>query len=191
MAAIDHVSPLAPAQFPDLLDIAGASFATSAAGVKYTDRKDVMLAKLAPGTVVAGVFTKSATRSAAVLDCQEKIGIENDQGAAIVVNSGNANAFTGRNGIESTKAVTEAVAQTLGVPENRVFSSSTGVIGEPLPHARITAKLEEMSRAMSEGHLSDAAEAIMTTDTFAKGATRTISTPMATSKSPVSPRDPA
>ncbi|MGR3712899.1 MAG: bifunctional glutamate N-acetyltransferase/amino-acid acetyltransferase ArgJ [Shimia sp.] len=176
MAAIDHVSPLAPAQFPDLLDIAGASFATSAAGVKYTDRKDVMLAKLAPGTVVAGVFTKSATRSAAVLDCQEKIGIENDQGAAIVVNSGNANAFTGRNGIESTKAVTEAVAQTLGVPENRVFSSSTGVIGEPLPHARITAKLEEMSRAMSEGHLSDAAEAIMTTDTFAKGATRTIST---------------
>lgn len=176
MAAIDHISPLAPAQFPDLPDIAGARFATIAAGVKYTDRKDVMLAKLAPGTVVAGVFTKSATRSAAVLDCQEKIGIDDPNGAAIVVNSGNANAFTGRNGIESTKAVTEAVAQALRLPENRVFSSSTGVIGEPLPHGRITAKLAEMAGSLSEGHLSDAAEAIRTTDTFAKGASRTINT---------------
>ncbi|WP_270725365.1 bifunctional glutamate N-acetyltransferase/amino-acid acetyltransferase ArgJ [Shimia sp. Alg240-R146] len=176
MATIDHVSPLAPARFPELPEIAGARFATTEAGVKYAGRKDVMIAELAAGTVVTGVFTKSATRSAAVLDCQEKIGRSGDQGAAIVVNAGNANAFTGKNGVQSTKAVTNAVAQALDVPEERVFSSSTGVIGEPLPHDRITAKLADMAASLSPQNLPDAAEAIRTTDTFAKGAARVIQT---------------
>ena len=89
------VSPLAPARFPDLPVIDGVTFATIAAGVRYQGRTDVMLAKLAPGSAVAGAFTRSATRAAPVLDCQAKIGGASDEGAAIVVNSGNANAFTG------------------------------------------------------------------------------------------------
>ncbi|MCP4818450.1 MAG: bifunctional ornithine acetyltransferase/N-acetylglutamate synthase, partial [Shimia sp.] len=171
MAAIDHISPLAPKSFPELPEIDGARFASAAAGVKYAGRKDVMLAHLAPGTTMAGVFTKSATRSASVLDCQEKIGSDGDQGAAILVNAGNANAFTGKNGVESTKAITNAVADVLGLPESRVFSSSTGVIGEPLPHDRITAKLSELKDNLTETGMVGAAEAIRTTDTFAKGST--------------------
>lgn len=169
MAKITHVSPLAPSGFPELPEIDGAEFATVEAGIKYSGRKDVMLARLAPGTSVAGVFTRSATRSAAVLDCQSKIAIQSDAGAAIIVNAGNANAFTGRNGMEATKAVTSAVAMSLGLPEERVFSSSTGVIGEPLPFERITGKLEEMRAKLSKFGLKDAANAIKTTDTFAKG----------------------
>ena len=171
MAKITSVSPLAPAAFPELPVINGVRFATVAAGVRYAGRTDVMLAELAPGTTVAGAFTRSATRAAPVLDCQAKIGTHSDAGAAIIVNSGNANAFTGRNGIEATHAVTSAVAATLGLPESRVFSSSTGVIGEPLPHERITAKLEELKAALDPGGIAAAAQAIMTTDTFAKGST--------------------
>ncbi len=174
MAKITHVSPLAPASFPSLPQIGGAEFATTEAGIKYAGRKDVMLVRLAPGTSVAGVFTRSATRSAAVLDCQAKITGQSDAGAAIIVNAGNANAFTGRNGMEATKAVTGAVAETLSVPEARVFSSSTGVIGEPLPFEKITSKLGEMKNALSTTGMRDAAEAIRTTDTFAKGATAEI-----------------
>ena len=124
-------------------------FATAAAGVKYQGRTDVMLAALDAGTTMAGVFTRSKTRSAPVLDCQDKIGQDGDGPAAIVVNSGNSNAFTGKNGIEATRAVTTAAAKALGLEEARVFSSSTGVIGEPLPHARITAKLDELAGALS------------------------------------------
>lgn len=171
MAKITHISPLAPKSFPKLPEIAGAEFATVAAGIKYADRKDVMLARLAPGATVAGVFTRSATRSAAVLDCQEKISSHSENGAAIIVNAGNANAFTGRNGMEATKAVTNAVAQALDIPESRVFSSSTGVIGEPLPFEKITAKLDVLRDRLSESQMPDAAEAIKTTDTFPKGAT--------------------
>lgn len=168
-------SPLAPNRFPDLPVIGGVSFATAEAGVKYRGRADVMLAQLAPGTTIAGAFTQSSTRSAAVLDCQEKIGGPADAGAAIIVNSGNANAFTGRNGRVSVKSVTQAVADTVSVPEARVFSSSTGVIGEPLPHDRINNKLTEMSQSLEANAIQDAAHAIMTTDTFPKGAGVTIS----------------
>jgi glutamate N-acetyltransferase/amino-acid N-acetyltransferase len=164
------VSPLAPASFPDLPVIQGVEFTTAMAGVKYKDRTDVMLARLAPGSAIAGTFTRSATRAAAVLDCQEKIGHPAEGAAAIIVNSGNANAFTGRNGVEATHAVTSAVAQALEIEENRVFSSSTGVIGEALPHDRITAKLAEMRGTLSGGAIKAAAAAIMTTDTFPKGA---------------------
>ena len=170
MAEISKVSPLAPKSFPDLPVIGGVEFAAVEAGVKYKGRKDVMLARLVPGTTIAGVFTRSATRSAPVLDCQAKILNESDAGAAIIVNAGNSNAFTGRNGVDATSAVTNAVASCLGLPEARVFSSSTGVIGEPLPHDRITSKLEELKNKLSPSSLKDAAEAIRTTDTFSKAA---------------------
>ena len=168
------VSPLAPASFPTLPVIQGVSFATAAAGVKYKDRTDVMLALLAPGTAIAGVFTRSATRSAPVLDCQAKLGGDAAPGAAILVNSGNSNAFTGGRGVESVQAITAAVAQATGVPQGRVFTSSTGVIGEPLPHDRIIATLDTLAGAAQPAGLEQAARAIMTTDTFPKGACATV-----------------
>ena len=169
------VSPLAPPEgFPDLPPVGGVELAAVAAGVRYAGRNDVMLARLARGTTIAGVFTQSATRAAPVLDCQKKLGGDPGDGAAILVNSGNANAFTGRNGAEAVQAITGAVAEATGVPEHRVFTSSTGVIGEPLPHDRITGKLGELTGALAQNGLAAAAEAIMTTDTFPKGAFRQV-----------------
>ena len=170
MGKITAVSPLAPDHFPDLPVIDGVRFATSAAGVRYQGRTDVMLAELAPGATVAGAFTRSATRAAPVLDCQAKIGATSDTGAAILVNSGNANAFTGKGGVTAVEAITAAVADVCNIPQSRVFTSSTGVIGEPLPHDRITAVLADLKGALSDKGISDAAKAIMTTDTFPKGA---------------------
>jgi glutamate N-acetyltransferase/amino-acid N-acetyltransferase len=166
------VSPLAPkGGFPALPVIDGVEFAAGAAGVRYSGRTDVMLARLAPGTVIAGAFTRSATRSAAVLDCEEKLADDDGKGgAAIVVNSGNSNAFTGAAGAASVAAVTEAVAAKLDVPVGRVFSSSTGVIGEPLPHERIVVALDDLTAKLSPKGIEEAARAIMTTDTFPKGA---------------------
>ncbi|XOY57429.1 MAG: bifunctional glutamate N-acetyltransferase/amino-acid acetyltransferase ArgJ [Rhodobacterales bacterium] len=167
-------SPLAPAQFPDLPVIAGVTFASAAAGVKYHNRTDVMLAIAAPGSAVAGVFTRSATRSAPVLDCQAKLGSDPTGAAAILVNSGNSNAFTGKNGVASVAALTQVVAGLTGVPVGRVFTASTGVIGEPLPHDRIIAKLAELHAGQTEAAIKDAARAIMTTDTFPKGASASV-----------------
>ncbi len=163
-------SPLAPAAFPDLPVIEGVRFAAASAGVKYQGRSDVMLAVLAPGTSVAGVFTRSATRSAPVLDCQAKLGLDAKAGAAILVNSGNSNAFTGHFGQASVNEIVTGVADLTGLPPERVFTASTGVIGEPLPHDRIVAKLDELHRNLQPGAIRDAADAIMTTDTYAKGA---------------------
>ncbi|WP_340288277.1 bifunctional glutamate N-acetyltransferase/amino-acid acetyltransferase ArgJ [Sulfitobacter pontiacus] len=170
MGKITAVSPLAPDHFPDLPVIDGVRFATIAAGVRYQGRTDVMLAELAPGSTVAGAFTRSATRAAPVLDCQAKIGATSDTGAAILVNSGNANAFTGKGGVTAVEAITASVADVCNIPQSRVFTSSTGVIGEPLPHNRITAVLADLKGALSDKGISDAAKAIMTTDTFPKGA---------------------
>ena len=170
MGKITAVSPLAPDHFPDLPVIDGVRFATIAAGVRYQGRTDVMLAELGPGSMVAGAFTRSATRAAPVLDCQAKIGATSDTGAAILVNSGNANAFTGKGGVTAVEAITASVADVCNIPQSRVFTSSTGVIGEPLPHDRITAVLADLKGALSDKGISDAAKAIMTTDTFPKGA---------------------
>nr|WP_174836553.1 bifunctional glutamate N-acetyltransferase/amino-acid acetyltransferase ArgJ [Ruegeria sp. HKCCA6837] len=161
---------MAPASCPDLPAIDGVRFATVEAGVRYQGRTDVMLAVLDPGTSVAGVFTRSATRAAPVLDCQDKIGGSSDGPAAILVNSGNANAFTGHYGQTSVAEVTHAVSKATGVPVERVFTSSTGVIGEPLPHDRIVSQLETLKSGLSRHAIEDAARAIMTTDTFPKGA---------------------
>ncbi len=165
------VAPLAPkGGFPDLPVVGGVRFSAVMAGVRYQNRLDVMLTELAPGTSIAGVFTRSATRSAPVLDCQAKIVSDPSGGAAFIVNAGNSNAFTGDNGIASVEAITGAVAETLNIPKNRVYSASTGVIGEVLPRDRITGKLADLKAALSADAIKDAAQAIRTTDTFAKGA---------------------
>lgn len=171
------VSPLAPAAFPDLPVIDGVEFSSAAAGVKYQGRTDVTLIRIAAGSAVAGAFTRSSTRAACVLDNQAKLatGGAAPEGAAIIVNSGNANAFTGARGQESVDAVTQAVAQALGIDANRVFSSSTGVIGEPLPHERIVAAVDGLARDLRKDGAADAARAIMTTDTFPKGASASLS----------------
>ena len=173
-----QVSPLAPAAFPSLPVIAGVEFASAAAGVKYKDRTDVMLVRLAPGTAIAGAFTRSSTRAACVLDCQAKLaGVQDTAaGAAIVVNSGNANAFTGAAGQTAVDKVADAAAKALSVPAARVFTSSTGVIGEPLPWERITAVLGDAADRLDAGGAAAAARAIMTTDTFPKGAGAVIET---------------
>ncbi|MBL9046775.1 MAG: bifunctional glutamate N-acetyltransferase/amino-acid acetyltransferase ArgJ [Tabrizicola sp.] len=170
------VSPLAPASFPAQPRIKGAEFAAVEAGVRYQNRKDVMLVRLCPGTVMAGVFTRSTTRSACVRDCQAKLAMKGpaDAGAAIIVNSGNSNAFTGKLGDKAVAEVTGAVAKALGIPAARVFSSSTGVIGEPLPFEKITAKVPDLVAALAEKSIENAAQAIMTTDTFPKGAAATV-----------------
>ncbi|MCB5408871.1 bifunctional glutamate N-acetyltransferase/amino-acid acetyltransferase ArgJ [Pseudogemmobacter faecipullorum] len=175
-ASAKQVSPLAPAQFPDLPKIAGVEFAAVEAGIKYQNRKDVMLVRLAPGTAVAGAFTRSSTRSGCVRDCESKLAMKVpvDAGAAIIVNSGNSNAFTGAVGDKAVAAVTGGVAKALGLPASRVYSSSTGVIGEPLPHEKITAVIDQLAAGLSEEGISWAAEAIMTTDTFPKGAAAVI-----------------
>ncbi len=171
------VSPLAPKEgFPTLPVIDGAEFASAQAGVRYKGRADVMMVRLCPGTRIAGVFTRSSTRAAPVLDCQAKIGGQTSEAAAILVNSGNANAFTGKSGIDAVERVTASVAETLDLPASRVFTSSTGVIGEVLPHDRITAKLEELCGSLDATGIAGAAQAIMTTDTYPKGASATVET---------------
>ena len=174
MGQITDVSPLAPEGFPELPVIDGVRFAAVEAGVKYQGRKDVTLIELSPGSSVAGVFTKSATRSANVLDCQKKVGSDSDAGAAFIINSGNSNAFTGRAGEGSVDAISSSLASAMGLPETRVFTSSTGVIGERLPHDRITAKIDDLVNGLSPNAIQDAAHGIMTTDTYAKGAGKTV-----------------
>ena len=168
------ISPLAPASFPKLHIISGVTFATAAAGIKYAGRADVMLASIAAGSTVAGVFTRSATSAACVLDCQSKMGGDMSQGAAILVNSGNANAFTGNAGQASVDRICAAVAIGLGVPASAVFTSSTGVIGEVLPDHKITECIDALAGSLGEDALENAAKAIMTTDTYAKGSTASV-----------------
>jgi glutamate N-acetyltransferase/amino-acid N-acetyltransferase len=168
------ISPFAPARFPDPPPIKGVRLSSGAAGVRYKNRVDVMLAELAAGSVIAGTFTRSATRSAPVLWCQERVAalaLKPSRGKlAIVVNSGNANAFTGRHGRQAVETVMKAAGKALRTPAGNVFMASTGVIGEPLPAERVTAKLVELAAALSPDGLEGAARAIMTTDTFPKGA---------------------
>lgn len=168
-------SPFAPEHFPALPRIRGVEFAAVAAGVRYgTGRRDVMLARLAPGSVMAGVFTRSTTRSAPVLWCEERLralgGAPRPEALAIIANAGNSNAFTGKSGVEAVARVTSECGAALGIPAGNVLMASTGVIGEKLPAERITVKLGALRDALTDGAAEDAARAIMTTDTFPKGA---------------------
>ena len=166
------ISPLAPkAGFPELNLIDGVRFSSACAGVKYKNRLDVMLAEICDNSSIAGVFTKSATRSAAVIDCQKKLlSVKSSSGPfAIVVNSGNSNAFTGKQGHNAVSEICSKFAQELDIPEKNVFSASTGVIGEHLDWKKIGAVSKELVVGLSPRGLDKAAKAIMTTDTFAKG----------------------
>jgi len=164
------LSPLAPAAFPALPPVAGVELATAACGVRYQGRDDVLLMRFAEGTTVAGVLTRSLTAGAPVLWCREALA--GGGARAFLVNAGNSNAFTGRLGEEAVQRSVAATARLLGCAETEVFVASTGVIGEPLPDRRITDNLPRLAEALSPDGWEAAARAIMTTDTFAKGATR-------------------
>ena len=144
------VSPLAPKSFPKLPPLAGVRLGTAAAGIRYKQRTDVLLALLAPGTQVAGVFTKSRTASAPVLWCQEKL--KGGLARVLVVNSGNANAFTGKVGQEGVREVAAEAAAVAGCRPQEVFMASTGVIGEPLPTSKITRVLADLARETAAGN---------------------------------------
>jgi glutamate N-acetyltransferase/amino-acid N-acetyltransferase len=163
-------SPLAPESVPRLPAIDGVRLATRACGIKYRGRSDVCLMAFDPGTAIAGVFTRSKTASAPVDWCRRAL--TGGRARAVLVNSGNANAFTGRLGEDSTAAIARAAAATLGCRPREVFLASTGVIGEPLPHERILKAMASLEAGLKTAGWTAAARAIMTTDTFAKSATR-------------------
>jgi glutamate N-acetyltransferase / amino-acid N-acetyltransferase len=161
-------SPLAPERFPPLAPIDGVRLGATEADIRYRGRDDLMLAELAPGSAVAGVFTRSLTAGAPVLWCRECLKGGTVRG--IVVNSGNANVFTGRAGQEAVAATAARAAQLLGCRENEVFVASTGVIGERLPVEKVLDGLTQAARQLSAEGWERAARAILTTDTFPKGA---------------------
>ncbi len=163
-------SPLAPRSFPKLPPLPGAALAARACGVKYRGRNDVCLIAFDPGTTIAGVLTRSKTASAAVDWC--RAALRGGRARAVLVNSGNANAFTGKAGSNSVDRVVKTTAAALKCKAGEVFVASTGVIGEPLPDARITSALKRLSADLAADNWKAAARAIMTTDTYPKGATR-------------------
>ena len=168
---MEAVSPLAPERFPTMEPIAGVRLAAHAAGIRYTGRNDLMVAELAPGSTVAGVFTLSQTPGHPVVWCRQNL--IGGHVRAVVVNSGNSNVFTGRAGWRVVQDTAAEAARLFGCPHSEVFISSTGVIGEPPPPDRIIAALPEAARGLAPENWEPAARAIMTTDTFPKGAAAT------------------
>ena len=166
------VSPLAPTVVPEMPAIAGVRLATAAAGIRYKGRTDVLLAVLDKGTTAAGVFTTSKCPSAPVEWCRAKL--KGGQARALVVNSGNANAFTGKNGRSATKLTGDIAARAVGCEADGVFLASTGVIGEPLDASKFDGVLATLADSATPDGWMDAARAIMTTDTFPKVATATV-----------------
>jgi glutamate N-acetyltransferase/amino-acid N-acetyltransferase len=164
-----QVSPLA-VQFPELAPLAGVRLGAAEAGIRYRNRADLVLMELAAGTTVAGVFTSNRCPGAPVDWCRSAV--KGGRARAVVINAGNANVFTGRAGHEACAATAAATAGLVGCPPKQVFIASTGVIGEVLPHDKLTAALPALHASLREDGWSDAARAIMTTDTFPKGATR-------------------
>ncbi len=164
------VSPFAPKDLPYLPAIEGVRLATAKAGVRYPDRTDLLLALFDPGTSVAGVLTQSKTASAPVDWCRARLA--HGMARALVVNSGNANAFTGRRGRETVKLTAEAAARAADCLETDVYIASTGVIGEPLVAEKITRHLDRLAAEAKPDAFLQAARAIMTTDTYPKLATR-------------------
>jgi glutamate N-acetyltransferase/amino-acid N-acetyltransferase len=165
----DAISPLAPTDVPEMPAIAGVRLATAAAGIRYKGRTDVLLAVLDKGTTVAGVFTTSKCASAPVEWCRAKL--SRGSARALVVNSGNANAFTGKTGKQSTALTAQIAAKAVGCSPNEVFLASTGVIGEPLDGSKFDGVLGGLAETATPDDYMGAARAIMTTDTFPKVAT--------------------
>ena len=177
MAPSVPVSPLAPTSFPPMPTIDGLRFAAGEAGIRYKGRTDVTVAVMPEGTAAAGVFTKSRCPSAPVDWCRANL--SGGRARLLVVNSGNANAFTGRTGVASTRLTAEVAGRALaargeGVAASEIFLASTGVIGEPLDAARFEGVLDRLVAEAREDGIAEAARAIMTTDTFPKLATATV-----------------
>src|SRR5215467_15698979 len=166
MAVKHAVSPLAPKSTPTLPRVAGVKLPAGRSGMRYKDRDDVMLAVVPAGATVAGVLTRSKTSSAPVDWCRKNLA--RGKVRAILVNSGNANAFTGKLGDKAVEETTRSIAQALGCPRNEVFMASTGVIGQPLDWEKIAAVVPAMIKGAREDGWAVAAASIMTTDTFPK-----------------------
>jgi len=164
-------SPLAPVGVPDMPSIPGVRVAGMAAGLKESGRPDLFMAEMVPGTTIAGVFTQSACASAPVEWCRKVLPGGGARG--IVVNSGNANAFTGKAGDKTVAHTVRTAAQLIGCRQKDIFVASTGVIGVPVSQDYVGRKLKQLHKRLKPGAWNDAAEAILTTDTFAKMATRT------------------
>jgi len=165
------ISPLAPQQVPDMPAIDGVRLATAEAGIRYAGRTDVLLALFDAGTAAGGVFTKSKCPSAPVEWCRAQL--KSGLARALVVNSGNANAFTGKSGRAATKLTAEIAAKAAGCKPTEIFLASTGVIGEPLDAAKFAPVMDGLAARAKPGDFLAAARAIMTTDTFPKVATAT------------------
>lgn len=165
------VSPLAPTNVPDMPAIDGVRLATAQAGIRYANRTDVLLALFDAGTTVAGVFTKSKCPSAPVEWCRANL--KSGKARALVVNSGNANAFTGKSGRVATKLTADIAAKSAGCKTSDIFLASTGVIGEPLDASKFAPVMASLADRAKPGDFFAAAQAIMTTDTFPKVATAT------------------
>jgi len=166
------VSPFAPEKLARLPPIGGVRFATAEAGIRYRGRTDLMVAVMDEGTVAAGVLTQSKTCSAPVLWCRESL----KSGAAriLVVNSGNANAFTGMKGRQAVEVTAKHAAEAVGASGSNVYIASTGVIGEPMDAGKFAHLLEGLAKSAEPDMFEAAARAIMTTDTYPKLATRTV-----------------
>ena len=160
------ISPFAPDEYEDLPAIDGVRMATAAAGIKYRDRTDLLYVAFDNGAAVGGVFTQSACASAPVEWCRTHL--PGGKARALVVNSGNANAFTGMKGKIATQATANAAGEAAGCAPEEVFLASTGVIGEPLDPELFAAHLNTLENEAAAGGFLDAARAIMTTDSFPK-----------------------
>ncbi|MCO5082413.1 MAG: bifunctional glutamate N-acetyltransferase/amino-acid acetyltransferase ArgJ [Rhizobiaceae bacterium] len=166
------VSPLAPKKYVKLPALEGVRIRTAEAGIKYRNRTDLLLMVFDEGTEVAGVFTRSKCPSAPVDLCRANL--PGGQARVLVVNSGNANAFTGRKGRETTSLTAKAAAAAVGCRPDEVFLASTGVIGEPLDAGKFSHLLKDMAKGAEAGLWGEAGKAIMTTDTYPKYATATV-----------------
>jgi glutamate N-acetyltransferase/amino-acid N-acetyltransferase len=157
--------------FPKIAPIAGVELAIGRAGLYKHERPDVLLMRFAEGTSCAGVFTRHAVGSAPVDWCKRHLDATGGRDVqALVVNAGCANSFTGRPGADAARRVASAVAKRFDCRQGQVMMASTGVIGELLPDAKITAKIPEIAKSLRPDAWAEAASAIMTTDTFPKGA---------------------
>ncbi|MCI5049831.1 MAG: bifunctional glutamate N-acetyltransferase/amino-acid acetyltransferase ArgJ [Rickettsiales bacterium] len=172
MGQSEKVSPLAPESVPNLEPLRGVMLGSVASGIKYKDRDDLLLMVFEPGTRVAGVFTKSSTAAAPVVWCKDKV--KHGAARALLVNSGNANAFTGDQGMQDIQTCVKATAEALDCNPDEVLMSSTGVIGEPLPTDKIAQAMPDLVNHLSSEGWGHAADAIRTTDTFVKLSTRKV-----------------
>ncbi|MEL7544327.1 MAG: bifunctional glutamate N-acetyltransferase/amino-acid acetyltransferase ArgJ, partial [Pseudomonadota bacterium] len=169
MTKVSRFAPDVPQVMPA---VDGVTLATCAAGIKYKDRADLLLARFVEGTTVAGVFTRSRCASAPVDWCRQHL--SGGHARALVVNAGNANAFTGRRGADATRVTADIASEVSDCAPNEVFLASTGVIGEPLDPAGFADALRGLAETRTQDGWPEAAAAIMTTDTYAKMASRTV-----------------